>query len=52
MRRKSVAVLAIVFVLIMAYFQQGFVIADEANVVDNGTKDRLIEQYGLDDLNQ
>lgn len=49
MRRKNIAVLAMLFILMMMCFRQSSVIADGAIVVDSETKDRLIEQYGLDE---
>ena len=49
MRRKNIAVLAMLFILMMVCIQQSSVIADGAIVVDTETKDRLIEQYGLDE---
>ena len=49
MRRKNIVILVVSTIFLMMYFQEPVsVIADGANIVDNETRDRLIEQYRLD----
>lgn len=48
LRKKNIAILTIMLVVIMACFQQGSVISAEGAIIDNGIKERLVDQYGLE----
>ncbi|MRN52558.1 hypothetical protein [Paenibacillus monticola] len=48
MKKKYLAILMVLCVLCLLCIQPGYVEADNGAVIDRETKDRLIQQYGLD----
>jgi ABC-type dipeptide/oligopeptide/nickel transport system permease component len=48
MKRKYLAIVTTVLVLFMVFIQPGYIDADTHAVIDSGTRERLTEQYGLD----
>jgi ABC-type dipeptide/oligopeptide/nickel transport system permease component len=48
MKRKYLAIATTMLVIFIVFIQPGYIDADTGAVTDSGTRDRLTEQYGLD----